>query len=60
MAKGRKTGGRQKGTPNRYTAALRDMVLQALSDSGGIAYLERQAETHPAAFVALLGPRLLM
>lgn len=31
------------------------MILGALSDVGGQAYLARQAEKHPQAFLALLG-----
>jgi hypothetical protein len=55
MAKGRKTGGRRKGTPNRFSVALKDIILQALSDAGGAAYLTRQAEQSPTAFLALIG-----
>lgn len=50
-----KTGGRQKGTPNKTTAELKEMVLQALSGVGGVAYLQSVAESHPPAFVSLLG-----
>ena len=55
MAKGKKTGGRQKGTPNRLTGALKDMILQALSNVGGTAYLEEQAAKNPNAFMQLVG-----
>jgi hypothetical protein len=55
VAKGRKTGGRAKGTPNRITGAVRDLILAALEGVGGQAYLERQAEENPAAFMTLLG-----
>lgn len=53
--KGRKTGGRQKGTPNKVTGELRGMVLGALDDAGGQAYLSEQAKKNPAAFMTLLG-----
>lgn len=53
--KGQKTGGRRKGTPNKVTATLKDMILQALSNSGGVSYLERQATKNPTAFLALIG-----
>jgi hypothetical protein len=50
--------GRKKGTPNKMTAALKDMILKALNeaggDGGGVAYLTRQAEENPAAFMTLL------
>lgn len=55
MAKGQKTGGRQKGTPNKVTAALKDMILGALDDAGGRKYLARQADDNPAAFMTLVG-----
>lgn len=55
MAVGKKTGGRVKGTPNKTTAALKDMILQALGNKGGIEYLERQADENPVAFMTLVG-----
>jgi hypothetical protein len=33
MAKGYKTGGRRKGTPNKLTRDLREMILGALADA---------------------------
>jgi len=60
MAKGRKTGGRAKGTPNRTTAQLKDMILTALDQAGGIKYLQRQATKSPTAFLALVGKVLPM
>lgn len=47
--------GRPKGVPNKNTAQLRDMILQALDDKGGAEYLARQADENPAAFMTLLG-----
>jgi hypothetical protein len=55
MANGRKTGGRVAGTPNRFSADLRQMILGALSDAGGREYLVRQADKNPAAFMVLVG-----
>jgi hypothetical protein len=55
MAAGRKTGGRSKGTPNKTTAALKDMILAALDRKGGIKYLVEQASTNPTAFLTLVG-----
>ena len=43
-----KTGGREKGTPNKISGALREMILGALDDAGGQAYLMRQAQENPA------------
>lgn len=55
MAKGAKTGGRRRGTPNRATAALKDMILQALDEAGGVDYLKKQADLTPTAFLSLIG-----
>ena len=56
MARSRTSGqGRPKGVPNRINRDLREMILNALSEAGGEQYLARQAETSPAAFMALLG-----
>jgi hypothetical protein len=55
MALGKKTGGRKAGTPNKLTGQLKDMILQALSNKGGVTYLEAQADTNPNAFLALVG-----
>lgn len=55
MAHGRKTGGRTKGTPNKITADVKSMVLGALNDAGGQAYLTKQAQENPNAFLALVG-----
>lgn len=55
MAAGKKTGGRKKGTPNRVTGALKDMVLAALDEAGGVEYLKERAEDSPAAFLSLVG-----
>lgn len=50
-----KLGGRQKGTPNKISGAIKDMVLEALSNKGGVEYLEKQADENPVAFMGLLG-----
>ncbi len=55
MAKGRKTGGRQPGSPNAITTALKDMILAALNAAGGVAYLTEQAHLNPGPFMTLLG-----
>lgn len=52
----RRRGGRVKGTPNKVPAALKDMILQALANVGGVKYLEQQAKKrNPAPFLALVG-----
>src|SRR5262245_43331181 len=54
-----KTGGRQKGTPNKLTVALKDAILQAANEAGGkeglVGYLTTQAVSQPSSFLALLG-----
>lgn len=57
---GERRGGRQKGSVNKITKALKDMVLGALDDAGGQEYLARQAEENPAAFMTLVGKVLPM
>jgi hypothetical protein len=52
---GERRGGRQKGTPNRETKALRELILGALDQVGGQDYLASQAKSNPAAFLALIG-----
>ena len=60
MVKRKKTGGRQKGTQNKLTGQLKEMILGALSDAGGQKYLAKCAEENPGAFLALLGKVLPM
>lgn len=47
--------GRVKGVPNKVTKAVKEMILGALDDAGGQAYLAKQAEENPAAFMTLIG-----
>jgi hypothetical protein len=37
------------------TAALKDMILKALDEAGGVDYLVQQSEETPTAFLALVG-----
>ena len=50
-----KTGGRAKGVTNKTTAELKEMILGALSEVGGQAYLVQQALDNPNAFMTLVG-----
>lgn len=47
--------GRPKGSKNKTTTAVKEMVLQALGNVGGVKYLEEQAEANPTAFMTLVG-----
>jgi hypothetical protein len=47
--------GRPKGSKNKTTTAVKEMVLQALGNVGGVKYLEEQATENPTAFMTLVG-----
>lgn len=50
--------GRPKGSSNKVTAALKDMILTALEGAhpeGSVAYLKEQASKNPTAFLTLVG-----
>jgi len=47
--------GRPKGSVNKDTALIRDMIAQALDEVGGVQYLATVAQTHPGPFLALVG-----
>lgn len=47
--------GRKKGTPNKVNKELKELIRGALDAAGGQAYLQKQAEENPAAFMTLLG-----
>jgi len=47
--------GRPKGSLNKTTKALKDIVLGSLAKAGGMAYLARQAVENPQAYLQLLG-----
>ena len=55
MAIGRKTGGRQKGTPNKLTGDVKGMILEAFDKAGGVDYLVTQSTANPVAFMGLVG-----
>lgn len=50
--------GRPKGALNKNTRLVKDMIMQALTKAGGIAYLTRQATENPKAFLPLVGKLL--
>ena len=47
--------GRPPGARNKVTRDLREMVRASLDEVGGVAYLVRQAQANPGAYLALLG-----
>ena len=54
--------GRQKGSLNKVTKELKDMILQALDGAGGVEYLQERANDPrtAAAFLGLVGKVLPM
>ena len=60
MAKGKKTGGRVKGTPNTTTTLLKDAIIAAATKAGGDGGLEaylaaRAQDDNKTPFLGLLG-----
>lgn len=47
--------GRPKGSLDKGNATIRQMIVQALDESGGVEYLKTTAASHPAAFLSLIG-----
>jgi hypothetical protein len=51
--------GRVKGSKNKVTRELKEMILTALDHAGGkdggIGYLVKQANDNPSSFLALVG-----
>lgn len=57
---GKGNPGKPKGAVNKVTKELKEMILQALENKGGVSYLEQQAEANPNAFLTLIGKVLPM
>lgn len=54
MTQEKRTAGRPKGSPNKRTAAIRDMIVSALERAGGEDYLFEQAQKDPKTFLSLV------
>lgn len=52
---GERRGGRQKGTPNKLTATIKQAIEQSFEEVGGADYLARMAKEQPVAYMTLLG-----
>jgi hypothetical protein len=62
MAIGKKTGGRQKGTPNKVTVAVKDAIAAAADGLGGTDRLIAWAQEDPTnerVFWGQIYPKLL-
>lgn len=46
--------GRPKGSLDKGNAAIREMIVESLNGLGGVDYLQRVAESHPAAYLSLI------
>ncbi len=55
-------GGSRKGVPNKATAELKAMILEALGEAGGVEYLVKRANDPKtaSAFLGLIGKVLPM
>ena len=53
MAKGVKTGGRTKGTPNKMTVAVKEAFRQAFDELGGVDALVTWAQDNQTQFYQL-------
>lgn len=60
FVKGEKRPNQGKRGPDKNNKALKDMILAALNESGGVEYLKRQAEENPNGFMSLIGKVLPM
>lgn len=49
-----KSGGRKKGTPNKVTGKVREAILQAFEEVGGVEYLTNIAQEDHKTFCMLL------
>lgn len=62
MAKGQKTGGRQKGTPNKTSQAAKDAIALAFTNLGGVDALvtwAQESETNKRAFYTQVWPKIV-
>ena len=53
-----KTGGRETGTPNKATAAVKEAIVAAFDEVGGKDYLVQIARSDPKVFCSLLAKLL--
>ena len=59
MARGKKTGGRKAGTPNKATASVKQAIEDAFEDIGGAEALAKWARANPGDFYTRVYVRLI-
>lgn len=47
--------GREKGSKNKVTASVKEMLMAALEGAGNVEYFKTQAKENPQAFMQLVG-----
>lgn len=52
---GKGNPGKPKGAENKLNKQVKEMILQALDEAGGVQYLVTQAREKPVAFMTLVG-----
>ena len=55
MAKNKKTGGRTKGTPNKQSASVKQCIINAFEDMGGVQNLVKWGKENQTEFYKLWG-----
>lgn len=53
MARGYKTGGRKKGTPNKATTEVKNALISAFDEMGGVPALVEWGRENPTEFYKL-------
>lgn len=59
MAKGKKTGGRKAGVPNKATAAVKEGILLCYSGIGGDDAFQQWARANPTEFYTKIYVKVL-
>ena len=50
-----KTGGRKKGSLNKTTAEVKQLLLDSLTEVGGTKFFVKLAREHPSVYASLIG-----
>lgn len=58
MARGKKTGGRRAGTPNKSTRIVKEALWTAFEGLGGVSAFTQWAQANPNLFYSML-PKML-